>query len=152
MDKIRLKSTKDLSHRQLHSLLRTFRPADAAFVLHLAQCERCRGVAPRLLPEANSSADGGYLESLSSLERDFVRELTRGSYLLTLADRRVASQDDVSPLELREFLESLGPEQTALIRHLLACQTCRDIATKTLAPRRGQSIHLSSISQADAIL
>jgi len=40
---------RDLTPRELRSHLKAFGPTDAAFVLHLAQCERCRGLAARLL-------------------------------------------------------------------------------------------------------
>ena len=39
---------RDLTPREIKSGLRAFRPADAAFVLHLAECERCRSSAARL--------------------------------------------------------------------------------------------------------
>ena len=41
--------SRDLSPRERRSHLKSFGPADAAFVLHLAQCERCRGLAASLL-------------------------------------------------------------------------------------------------------
>jgi hypothetical protein len=40
---------RDLDPRELRSQLKAFTPTDAAFVLHLAQCERCRGCAAGLL-------------------------------------------------------------------------------------------------------
>lgn len=40
---------RDLTPRELRSHLKAFGPTDAAFVLHLAQCERCRGLATQLL-------------------------------------------------------------------------------------------------------
>jgi hypothetical protein len=40
---------RDLTPRELRSHLKAFGPTDAAFVLHLTQCERCRGLAAALL-------------------------------------------------------------------------------------------------------
>ena len=36
---------RDLTPRELRSQLKTFAPTDAAILLHLTQCERCRGLA-----------------------------------------------------------------------------------------------------------
>ena len=40
---------RDLEPRELRSDLKAFGPTDAAFLLHLTQCERCRGLAAALL-------------------------------------------------------------------------------------------------------
>ena len=40
---------RDLTPRELRSHLKAFAPTDAAFVIHLTQCERCRGLAASLL-------------------------------------------------------------------------------------------------------
>jgi len=152
MDRDRSKRSKDLTHRQFRSLLgSSFRPAEAAFVLHLAQCERCRSLAARQIAPDASAQVGDYLGNLSPLERDFVLDLTRGSYLLGLVDKTFDSQGDLPPGELRRFLGSLRPEQSELIGHLLSCRGCRATAAKTLAPRRGQSPSLSSIPSPDVI-
>ena len=42
-------SKKDLKPRERKAELQRFSPADAAFVFHLAECERCRRQAGRLL-------------------------------------------------------------------------------------------------------
>ena len=40
---------RDLTPRELRSHLKAFEPTDAAFVLHLSRCERCRALAASLL-------------------------------------------------------------------------------------------------------
>ena len=40
---------RDLTPRELRSHLKAFAPTDAAFVLHLTRCERCRGLAASFL-------------------------------------------------------------------------------------------------------
>ncbi len=138
--------SRSSKHRQFRSNLRSFRPAEAAFVLHLCQCEGCRKLAARLLDPEATAPVGDYLGSLSPLERDFILDLTRGGYLLGLVGNARASEDDLPPGELRNFLLSLQPQQSALIRHLLVCQSCRDVAAKTLVPKGGQSLPLNAIS------
>lgn len=122
--------------RQFQSRLRSFRPAEAAFVFHLARCARCRGVASRLLDlDGEAPAPGDRPGGLDSVERDILLHLTRGGFLLSLAEAAVSARDDLSPAELRRFLEALSPEQVALIRQLLVDESCRKTAAKILAPQ-----------------
>jgi hypothetical protein len=115
--------SEDPIHRQFTSFLGRLRPTDAAFVLHLARCERCRTLAEEFLPVG---------AAVLAPEREFILDLA-GS-LFGLVDRMVP-QDDLSPTELRSFLRSLEPQQTRLIRHLLACPRCREMAARILAPQ-----------------
>ena len=129
------RSSNGLSHRQFRSRLRSFRPAEAAFVLHLACCQQCRGVASRLLDDGADPAPGDCPGGLDPVERDILLDLTRGGFLLSLAEAAFSARDDLPPTELRRFLKALSPEQLALIRHLLDCESCRKTAAKTLAPQ-----------------
>jgi hypothetical protein len=136
MDQATSRSSKNLTPRQLRSLLGSFRPSEAAFVLHLAHCERCRGLTERFLASEETIPSAGYFASLSSLERDFILELTRGGLLLSLATYTPAAQQEDLPItELRSFLESLQPEQDELIRHILISPESRRLAAKALAPK-----------------
>jgi hypothetical protein len=151
MARERSTSNRDLTHRQFRSRLRTFRPADAAFVLHLAGCERCRRLVPRFAPlDETAQPIGDFLGSLAPLERDIVLDLTRGGYLFSLADQAFTSQDDLPPAELRSFLDSLRPEQMEAIRHLVDCESCRKAAAKSLAPKRTSSASLNSFPLQEA--
>ncbi len=123
-------SNRDLTPRERKARLRSFGPTGAAFVLHLAECDRCRRHAAILLEpdeEATSGAPG-----VSSDERDIMLHLTRGGYLLSLAGD--APEDDLPLVELQKFLRSLAPEQAAFIGHLLGCERCRQAVAKTLKP------------------
>lgn len=70
---------RDLTPHELRSGLRAFRPADAAFLLHLAQCEPCRAFAARLLappPEDLPPAElQKFVASLTPEEGTFVSHL-----------------------------------------------------------------------------
>lgn len=126
---------RDFPLREIRSRLRAFGPSDATFVLHLAGCERCRGYAVRLfaLDEA-ASRIRDLLTSLTPVERDLVLHLTRGGFwLVQTAD---TPQDDLSPLHLWKFLDSLAPEAAAFLGHLLGCERCREAAAKILSPSR----------------
>jgi hypothetical protein len=132
----RSRSSNGLSHRQFRSNLCSFRPAEAAFVLHLARCQQCRGVASRLLGfDGADPAPGDFPGGLDPVERDILLDLTRGGFLLSLVEAAFSARNDLPPTELRRFLEALSPEQLALIRHLLDCESCRKTAAKTLAPK-----------------
>lgn len=130
----RSRTSKGSTHPKLRSHLRTFRPADAAFVFHLTQCQRCRNLAERLVAPDETASIDSFLASLSPIERDFVLDLTRGGYLLSMA-QAPEPQNDLSPMELQAFLESLRPEQAKFIRHLLGCPGCQGEAARALAPR-----------------
>ena len=132
----RSRSGDGFTHRQFRSRLRSFRPAEAAFVLHLARCERCRGIASKLLDlDGAASAPGECSGGLDPVERDILLDLTRGSFLLSLSEAAISTRDDLPPAELRSFLKALSPEQLAVIRHLLDCESCRKGAAKILAPQ-----------------
>ncbi len=131
----RIRDSKPLSHRQFRSLLRRcFRPGDAAFVLHLAECQRCRDRAAKLLAPEEATAQGDSLRSSPPPELDLLLTLVRGGYLLQLANQP-APPGDLHPAELQEFLESLSSQQAELIRHLLDCQSCQQTTAKSLAPQ-----------------
>ena len=123
-------SSRDLTPRERKARLRSFGPTGAAFVLHLSQCERCRRHAAILLEPDEEVTSG--VPGLSPEERDIILHLTRGGYLLSLADD--APQDDLPLVELQKFLRSLAPEQAAFIGHLLGCERCRKAVAKTLKP------------------
>jgi hypothetical protein len=123
-------SNRDLTPRERKARLRSFNPTGAAFVLHLAECERCRRHAAKLLGPGEDTASG--VPGFSTDERDIILHLTRGGYLLSLSDD--APQDDLPLVELQKFLRSLSPEQTAFIGHLLGCERCRGAVAKTLKP------------------
>ena len=113
---------RDLTPRERKARLRSFGPTDAAFVLHLSECERCRGHAAKLLGPGEETTTGG----------DILRHLTRGSYLLALADED--QQKDLPVIELQKFLQALSSEQAAFIGHLLECERCRQAVAKALKP------------------
>jgi hypothetical protein len=113
--------SRDLTPRERKARLRTFDPTDAAFVLHLAECEQCRGHAGKLLGPGEETEGG-----------DIMLHLTRGGYLLSLAGS--APEDDLPLIELQKFLQALSSEQVAFIRHLLACERCRRAVEKILKP------------------
>jgi hypothetical protein len=130
-----MKRRRDLPLREIRSRLQAFGPTDAAFVLHLVQCERCRGYAARLFAlDEETSRIRDLLTSLTPIERDLVLHLTRGGFWLVLtAD---TPEDDLSPLHLWKFLDSLAPEAAAFLGHLLGCERCREAAAKILSPSR----------------
>jgi bacterioferritin-associated ferredoxin len=70
---------RDLTPRELRSHLKVFSPTDAAFVLHIAQCERCRGLAATLLaapPDDLALAElQAFTESLSPERAVFLGHL-----------------------------------------------------------------------------
>lgn len=130
MSKDPSRKSRDLTPRERREELQRFSPADAAFVLHLAECDRCRGHAGKLLePGAEAAGDG---PGLSSDERDIMLHLTRGAYLLSLRDE--APQADLPRSELQRFVQSLAPGQAAFIGHLLGCERCRQAVAKALKP------------------
>ena len=114
MDQSRARSRK-ISHRQAISRLRSFRPADAAFVLHLTRCERCRDLTDRLLSPQ---------ETLAGLIFSLVLQ----------ASMLIAPQGHLPQTELQNFLQSLREDQTEGVRHLLTCERCRKAADKALSP------------------
>jgi hypothetical protein len=126
-------SNRDLTPRERKAGLRSFSPTGAAFVLHLAACERCRRHAGRLLGPGEETAGG--VPGFSPEERDIILHLARGGYLLALAGE--APEDDLPPVELQKFLHALSPGQAAFIGHLLGCERCRRAVAKTLKPPAG---------------
>lgn len=114
--------SRDLTPRERRTRLRSFDPTGAAFVLHLAECERCRGHARKLLGSGEETAAGGIM-----------LHLTRAGYLLSLIGEE--PKDDLPLIELQKFLRSLSSEQTSFIRHLLECERCRQAVAKTLKPQ-----------------
>ena len=70
---------RDLKPRELRAHLKAFDPTDAAFVLHLAQCERCRGLAASLLappPDDLPLAElQAFVEALSPEKAVFIGHL-----------------------------------------------------------------------------
>lgn len=110
---------RDLTPREIKSGLRTLRPADAAFVLHLARCERCRSSAARLFT---------FDEEIAAIRRSYWLAVTEDT-----------PQDDLPPFELMRFLDALSPGKADLIRHLLGCEQCRRAAAKILAPPSAQA-------------
>lgn len=126
------KSSREFSPRRFRAVLRTFRPADAAFVLHLSQCRRCRELTPKLLElEVTHPSLRGYLEALPSIGS--LLDLSRGGHLFALA-QATPTQGDLPPSELRGFLRSLRPEQLELVQDLLASSGYQELAAGTLAP------------------
>jgi hypothetical protein len=126
-------SNRDLTPRERKARLQSFGPTGAAFVFHLAECERCRRHAGRLLGPGEETASGA--PGFSPEELDILLHLTRGGYLLALADE--APEDDLPLIELQKFLQALSPEQAAFIGHLLGCERCRQAVAKTLKPPAG---------------
>ncbi len=133
MAQSRTRRGKKVSHRKALSLLRTFRPADAAFVLHLTRCKTCSTVAARFLARQEM------IEGLSPLEKDFISHLPRWDFLSLLAGMPVAPEGDLSKTELHGFLTSLQPDQRTDFQHLLTCERCRRSADKALAPQAQRS-------------
>lgn len=123
---------------QLKSHLRTFRPAAAAFVHHLAVCERCRRVAGFILAPVGSAED------LSPFEHAFATSLSRLHFITGLrsldgvctASSAVQGAADLPLSELLLFLEALDDAQTSLVHHLITCGRCRRVAARALAPKR----------------
>ncbi len=77
MGKVPLRRSRDLTPRERREELQRFSPADAAFVLHLAECERCREQAARILgpgdlPLAELQK---FLDSLSAEQAGFIGHL-----------------------------------------------------------------------------
>ena len=140
MAKSRSRRRKKVSHRQARSLLRTFRTADAAIVRHLTRCKTCSSIAARFLARQEMIA------GLSQLERDFISHMPRWNFLSLFAGMPPAPQNDLSKIELHDFLASLRPDQTTSIQHLLECQRCR--MGKALSP---QDLRTASTSLASAI-
>lgn len=120
----------DLTPRERKARLRSFAPADAAFVLHLMQCERCRRHAGKLLVPCTRTAS--VLPDLSPEELEILRHLVRVGYLLSEAGGEPT--DDLPLAELQKFLQALSPEQSEFIGHLLDCEPCRQAVEKILNP------------------
>jgi bacterioferritin-associated ferredoxin len=123
----------DLTPARLKAQLRAFKPAGAAFVLHLSQCERCRGLAARFLATAR------YPDRRSPFEVDFAWSLSRLAFQAFIRQASPDLEDDLQPSELEQFLSDLEPSQTSLIRHLLECDRCRKKAAEALDPNRRSS-------------
>src|SRR5262245_50828152 len=140
MPRSRTRRAKKVSHRQALSLLRTFRPAAAAFVLHLTRCKTCSSLAARFLARQEMIA------GLSPLERDFISQMPRWNFLSLLAGMPAAPQRDLSKTELHEFLTSLHPDQRTNFQHLLECERCRIAAGRTLSPQGLPSSRTASTS------
>ena len=125
----------DLTPRQLRIALRSFRPADAAFVFHLGQCQTCQALAKRLLPRTRIAKE------LDPIERDFVSTLGRLEYFSFIGQTadEFASPKDLPPGELQRFLEGLDRKQLAFITHLVDCLPCQVATAEQLAPKTSDS-------------
>jgi hypothetical protein len=123
----------ELTPARLKTQLRAFKPASAAFVLHLSQCERCRGLATRFLATAR------YPDRRSPFEVDFAWSLSRLAFQAFVRQARLDLEDDLPPSELEQFLNDLDSSQTILVRHLLECDRCRKKAVEALDPNRRSS-------------
>ena len=121
---------RDLTPRERKARLRSMAPADAAFVLHLMQCERCRRHAGMLLGLFAKATDEA--SDLFAEEQDILRRLIHAGYLLSQTGAE--PQGDLPLAELQKFLQALSPEQAGFIGHLLDCEPCRQAVEKTLKP------------------
>lgn len=129
------RSTDDCPSRKIGQRLRTLSPTEAAFVLHLAQCQRCRDLAQRILSgEEQLSQKPVLVEGLSTEERDLFLSLVKAAYLTSLVLADPSPQTDLPPNELRGFLRSLPDDQATIVRHLLRCESCQVAAARLLSP------------------
>jgi len=137
----------DLTPRQLRTALRSFRPTDAAFVFHLAQCQTCQALAKRLLPRTRIAKE------LNPLERDFVSTLACLEYFSFIGQTadEFASPKDLPPGELQRFLEGLDHKQSAFITHLVDCLRCQVATAEQLAPKpTDSSRHNEDVTHSEA--